>query len=545
MQLAGTLPPDLAFDGPEGAVRARDYFEPCAARSRLLVFRTMAAWCGPCGWHASHTKQLFDAPGLEGRFLLVDLLVADEDNMPAGPAAASRWKTRLDAPGKVAVDPTYRFAVSLLGREPLPAYVIVDTRTMRVLVSFTDPDPETLQSKLLVELADLDKTPRPPQRSVALYDELISLKNRDLLRDMRLVAAPPKDPTNEYGDDASAAAFGKTLFSDMLLSPSGTVACAKCHEATTGFADANPQSTGVALGDRNSPAAALAAHARWQFWDGRADTLWMQALGPFENPKEFASSRLHVVHQIANRYASEYAAVFGAKYPLPDISDTARFPLAGKPGDPAWQGMTAADRDAVTRVYVNVGKAIAAFERSIRVLPNALDRYADGDVNALTKPQKRALEQFFTVGCAQCHWGPRLTDDAFHSIGFPTGRGDGAADRGRLEVLAGLAASEFVATTKWSDAPSAAKLLNFSAAPSMLGAFKTPPLRGAAKTGPFGHGGTLATLLDVVKHYGTRGKSVPVEKSAGQVEPWLPEFDGNVQNELPAILEVMTADPAP
>jgi cytochrome c peroxidase len=48
---------------------------------------------------------------------------------------------------------------------------------------------------------------------------------------------------------------------------------------------------GVAPVDRNAPALALAAHNRWQFWDGRADTLWMQALGPFENAKDQAHHR--------------------------------------------------------------------------------------------------------------------------------------------------------------------------------------------------------------------------------------------------------------
>lgn len=544
-EVNAVVPPGLTFESPDGPVRLKDSFEPCAARSRVVVVRSMAAWCGPCVWHAANTKKLFDDARLVDRFVLVDLLLADEENMPPTLAAATRWRARIDVPGKVAIDPSYTFAKSLIAFGPLPTYALLDSRTMRVLSSITDPDPEYLQSKIFVELEVLEGKPLPNEKSVAVYDNLISLKNWEILQATQPVPPPPKDPTNEYADDAAAATLGKTLFADKLLSPSGTVACATCHDATKGFADVTPQSTGVSLGDRNSPAAALAAHARWQFWDGRADTLWMQALGPFENSKEFGSSRLYVVHQIASRYSAEYQAVFGAKYPLPDVSETGRFPPAGKPGDPSWQGMAQADRDAVTRVYVNVGKAIAAFERTIRVKPNALDRYAAGDKNALSAPQKKALEQFFTVGCAQCHWGPRFTDDAFHAIGFDTGRGDRAADRGRIEVLGGLAASEFVATTKWSDAPAAAKLLVLPAVPSMLGAFKTPPLRGVAGTGPFGHGGSFATLVDLTKHYGTRGKSTPGARTAGVIEPWLPEFDANVQNELPAILEVMTADPEP
>jgi cytochrome c peroxidase len=349
---------------------------------------------------------------------------------------------------------------------------------------------------------------------------------------MRLPSAPPPDPTNEFGDLPAAAAFGKTLFEDAALSPAG-VSCAKCHDATKDFTDGLPQSVGASKVDRNSPSIALAAHARWQFWDGRADTLWMQALGPPENALEMASNRLYIAHQVATRHAATYASVFGPKYPLPDLSDLARFPTNGKPGDAAWEAMAAADRDEVTRVYVNVGKAIAAFERSLRVLPNALDRYADGDTAALTEPQKDALQAYFINGCAQCHWGPRMTDDAFHVLRFPTGRQDGQPDRGRIDVFPALASAEFVASSKWSESPGSAKLLTLESSPSMLGAFKTPPLRGVARTAPYGHGGSFTTLLEVAKHYGKRGDDVKDDRTIGNVEEWVPLFDANVQEQMP------------
>ena len=50
---------------------------------------------------------------------------------------------------------------------------------------------------------------------------------------------------------------------------------------------------------------------------------------------------------------------------MPDFPDLERFPApAGSVDDPAacaaWDAMTQADRDAVTQVYVNMGRAIAA-----------------------------------------------------------------------------------------------------------------------------------------------------------------------------------------
>jgi cytochrome c peroxidase len=547
MALSGTLPPGLTFEGPRGPVRLADYYEPCAARSRLLVVRSAGAWCGPCGWHATHTTRLLGDPRFRDRLALLDLLIADEDNLPATADAAARWQGRMDLPlgleAKIGIDASYMFSVVLSANNVLPEYVLIDTKTMMIRTVLASPTPERLIGFIDVELASLDGRPRPDLPHVALHDDLLSDDQFDLLQDMKLPAAPPTDPTNEVADLPAAAALGKLLFEDKALSPSGTMACVTCHDPAKAFGDGVKQASGVAIGDRNTPSIALAAHARWQFWDGRADTLWMQALGPFENAKEIGSSRLFVAQGVLARYAAAYGALFGAKYPLPDLSAA---PSGGKPGDAAYDALPLATRDAITRVFVNVGKAIAAFERSLRVQPNALDRYVAGDTNALDAAQKRALGNFFTAGCAQCHWGPRLTDDAFHALGFPTGRQDGAPDRGRADVMMGLASAEFVASSRWSDAPLAGKSLLFaSAPPSMVGAFKTPGLRGVAKSAPYGHGGVYAELLDVTKHYGQRGTKVAASATTGVVEPWVPHFDNQVQADLPAFLGVLTADPAP
>lgn len=541
LTVLATAPPDLKFEGPDGPVAIKDYFEPCAPKSRLLVVRSTAAWCGSCDWHAAHTNDLFGDPRYADRLLRLDLLVADEDNMPANQAAAARWSARVGAQGKTAVDPAYQFQTTLLGLGPLPAYTFIDTRTMLIRSSATDPDPYLFSRNVVLELADLDQAPRPSVPAPTFYDGIFAQNRWDMIRGMKLVDAPPADPTNEYADVPAAAALGKKLFSDVELSPTKNVSCATCHDPLKSFADGAAQANGVSLGDRNSPSVALSAHARWQFWDGRADTLWMQALGPFENTKEFASSRLFVAKQIAARYSGEYGAVF-TKYPLPDLS---ALPDAGKPGDAAWDALTQEQRDGVTRIYVNVGKAIAAFERTLRVAPNALDRYAGGDTSALSAAQKTALNLFFTAGCQQCHWGPRMTDDAFHVIRFPTGRQDAAPDRGRIDILPDLAKSEFLASSTWSDAPSAAKTFLDTASPSMIGAFKTPPLRGVAQTAPYGHGGKFGALLDVTKHYGQRGQELDAATTTGTLEPWVANFDSNGQAELPLILEVLTADPVP
>lgn len=515
------LPPHLSFLGADERISLDSLFEPCAPRSRIVVVRYTAPWCGTCEWHLDHDLAVWQDPRLSDRLILVDLVVSDRDNMSPPPAVAREVRARIGGPpgALVGLDPQFVFAPARLSRAPLPAYFFVDTRTMKILSTAADPDLVTLADKLALELALLDGAPRPDPSSVPVHDELFNDEQWDMIQAMRLGdGAPPPDPTNGWADHPGAAALGKALFSDPSLTPSGTVSCATCHDATKDFTDGAAQSIGLVRIDRNAPSVALAAHARWQFWDGRADTLWMQALAPFEDAREMGSSRAFVAARIKASYAAEYEAVFGAKFPLATTDDA--------------------------RIFVNAGKSIAAFERTLRVAPNALDAYAGGDLGALTRVQKEALQAFFEVGCAQCHWGPRLTDDAFHALRFPTGRQDGQPDPGRSAQIgkADAEAPEFWGGSYFTDGPPPFRPWWTARSENMLGAFKTPTLRGVPKTAPYGHGGSLKTLREVTKNYGERGVPHDDARAAGTTEQWVPEFDVTVQELLPALLETLTAD---
>jgi cytochrome c peroxidase len=533
LELLSTVP-DLSFDG----VALHDYYEPCAPSSRLLVIRSSGAWCGTCRWDVAHTADLM-ASDAGTRLLFLDLVIAGEDNAPATADDVARWRARIDAPGRVAADPTFTFGPLNFIHEALPFTVVVDTKTMTMRFASGNADFEFLEWRLRAELATLDGAPQPTGPFTVDHDGLPGRKAWEMLGDMRAPAAPAPDPTNAFADDSGAAALGAVLFSDAALSPSGTVACDTCHDPQKHFADGRATSQGVGVGDRNAPSVLFAAHARWQFWDGRADSLWMQALGPFENPLEFASSRLFVAHGVFDRHKVPYEAVFG---PLPPLDDSARFPDAGMPGTPSWDAMAPADQQSATRVFVNAGKAIAAYERTLSGATNRLDAYLDGDAGALTAAEKTGLKAFFSIGCVQCHFGPRLTDDAFHVLRFPTGRLDGGVDRGRADGVPLLVASEFRSGGAYSDDPDAGSVLPLSA-PSLVGAFKTPPLRGVADTAPYGHGGNLATLRDVAALYSTAGLPQNDPGAVGTTEPWVERFTGNHIDELVPFLQVLSAGP--
>ena len=150
----------------------------------------------------------------------------------------------------------------------------------------------------------------------ALAVELSDGMRRALLRHSPL-PPPPPDPTNRHADDPAAAHLGRFLFFDERLSGSGTVSCATCHDARRGFTDGLTLAEGVGTGRRHTPTLWNVAHHRWLTWDGRADSLWMQALDPIEDPVEMGGNRADVARLVLEDEAlrAAYTDVFGA---LPD-----------------------------------------------------------------------------------------------------------------------------------------------------------------------------------------------------------------------------------
>ncbi|MFO0618806.1 MAG: cytochrome c peroxidase [Polyangiaceae bacterium] len=538
----GDVLPDLAFDGvdAQGAptkIHLHDYLEAEDALPHLLVVQVSGGlWCGTCRWYGAHAGGLA-ALGAERGLRRLDVVVGSRDNTPATAADAAAWQATFPADGvAVVADPRFELGGAQVG-PVLPLFVLVDTGTMRVVDALANPAPDELRHAVEVALAARAGEVPPDAPGEALVDGLFHRNEWDLLSEITLPSAPPDDPTNAVADDPRAAALGEALFFDAGLSPSGQVSCATCHDPAHALADARPRGEGVGPGQRRTPPIALSAHSRFQFWDGRADSLWAQALGPFENPAEFGSSRVFVVRRIVDAHADAFRTAFPDE-PLPDL---ASWPTSGRPGDAAYDAMDAGDRERATRIFVDVGKAIAAYERTFRVTPNALDAYVAGARDALTPDEKYGLQLFVRQGCMQCHWGPRLTDDAFHDTRVPTGGGD-PADRGRIDGFAAWQSSEFRASGRFSDMPRESAVLPVSTE-GMLGQFKTPPLRGVADLAHWGHGGAFDALAGVTESYGRGGVAPGDPASAGRRDPWLPEFGETAQWGLVPFLRTLTATP--
>ncbi len=537
--------PDLRFiDEAGAAVSLSSFYRPCEQRPRLLVLRAVAAWSGPSRWWVERTRRILRDHPMGAEIDLVDLLILGQDNLPATRADLAAWRPRYDVPPtRLLADPDYRLRPFFLADRALPLLVLIDPRTMESIRALSAFDPTALDELLDDGFVALRGTARPtrPERPPPI-DARFSEDQWAMIRAMSPVPAPPPDPTNRYADDPRAATLGAALFRDTALSSTGRVACATCHQSALAFTDGRTRGIGLSEGDRNTPSVAFSAYQRWLFWDGRADSLWSQAIGPIENPGEMNGSRLATVHHVGQRYATQYTAVFGA---LPALDDTQRFPAQGRPGEPTWNAMSADDQRAVTRVYVNVGKAIAAFERTLRARPSAFDRYAAGQFDALSVPARNGAHHFVEFGCVQCHHGPLLTDDSFHNVGFPSGRRDGRPDEGRSAGITAWTESPFRADGPFSDAPTSRTFAEVTPGRATLGAFHTPSLRGTARMGPWGHGGTFANLDLVMLHYARRAVRAPEPTSAGEEDFHLNGFhqDPVILGSISEFLRALSPDP--
>lgn len=339
-------------------------------------------------------------------------------------------------------------------------------------------------------------------------------KEKALLRSMSLGALEPlaPDPSNKYGDDPRAAALGRALFFDTRLSGNGKVSCATCHVPAQDFQDGKPLANGVGTTTRRTMPVAGTARSPWQFWDGRADSQWAQALGPLESAVEHGGTRAQYAHVIADAYHAEYEAVFGK---LPELVDIPRraAPIVDSISSVAWRRMAAARRSEISRVYANIGKAIAAYERRIEYGPSRFDRYVDAELagkshtqaDAFTSDEEAGLRLFIGKGsCVNCHNGALLTDNHFHNTGVPTPATALPVDSGRATGVRQALAGEFNCTSPFSDAsPDECEELTFAVADGaeLVRAYKTPSLRNVADRAPYMHAGQIASLADVIAHY--------------------------------------------
>jgi cytochrome c peroxidase len=137
------------------------------------------------------------------------------------------------------------------------------------------------------------------------------------------------------------------LFFEPRISASGVISCATCHNPALGYTDRIPLAVGHAgqVGERNTPTVLNSGFFGAQFWDGRADTLEEQALGPIDADIEMAMPVDDAVERL--REFAIYRERFAEAFPEKD--------------DPI-------DGDSVAQ-------ALASFQRTLNTPGSALDRW--------------------------------------------------------------------------------------------------------------------------------------------------------------------------
>jgi len=177
-------------------------------------------------------------------------------------------------------------------------------------------------------------------------------------------------------------------------------------------------------------------------WDGRAESLEKQALGPITTDKEMGGSVAAV--QLTVTTIPEYKALFESAYP-------------GEPIDEK-----------------TVARAIATFERTVVSGQAPFDKWVAGDNAAIPNQAKLGFALFNgKAGCAKCHSSWNFTDGGFHDVGIDS------SDLGR-------GAKVPIASLQY--------------------AFKTPTLRNIDRRAPYMHDGSEKTLADVVDMYDKGGQ---------------------------------------
>lgn len=375
----------------------------------------------------------------------------------------------------------------------------------------------------------------PPAAFDALAIEVTD-KLLKRLNSMSPLPPPPADPTNRVSDDARAAALGKALFFDERFSANGSVSCATCHDPESGFTDGRQLAFGLSLGNRHTPTLWNVAYHRWLTWDGRADSLWMQALDPFEDPREMGSNRARIALEIAESepLRTAYEEIFGSLPPaVLDWGDATSRAIGArphlrieldangevKPGAAVespmvrhWEALAPATQAAVTGVFVNVGKALAAYQRTL-VRGNApFDRFVEGlnesnpeKLSALAPSAQRGLVLFMgKANCTLCHNGPNFSDGEFHNNSLPTLHGGEPEDAGRYAGAAALKSSPFHAAGPHSDdqeGSAAQQVHALKDSSESWGEFRTPSLRNLGHRAPFMHQGQFEDLESVIEFY--------------------------------------------
>ena len=283
--------------------------------------------------------------------------------------------------------------------------------------------------------------------------------------------------------------LGRRLFYDPLLSGNNQVSCATCHKQQLAFTDGLQGSVGVSgrpLAFNSMSLSNLLWGPQRFFWDGRVDTLEIQALLPIQHADEMAQDLLTLIDEI--NQDETYVELFELAYG--EVSVEA------------------------------IAKALANFQRTLISANSRYDKYLRGELS-LTEQEELGRKLFMAHpdtkvnlrggNCIDCH-------SQFLTSGFRDGI-DGFSNNGLDDddtLKAGLSGATGNEAHK--------------------GMFKTPSLRNIAVTAPYMHDGRFQTLEQVLDHYNGG------IKRSKTLSPLILEADNIAKTQLDSISLNLTED---
>ena len=331
--------------------------------------------------------------------------------------------------------------------------IAVDEEVPSTVPAVESTEPESLETVPPIPTVEATENaepeilkPAPPAMNYDIYKSVLT----------PLPPIPPIPADNPM--TAEKIKLGKMLYWDRRVSKTGATSCAFCHHPTYYGAEPMRKSVGI-KGEvhlRNAQTVLNAAFLNAFFWAGESPTLEHQALSAVQSQVAMRSLPADVAERL-NRFP-EYndmsMKVFGS-------------PLSGE----------------------FIGKAMAAYMRTL-ITPNyPLARWLSGDEQALTEQQKKGMALFVDRGCIGCHHGPYFS---------------GATHNNKLKVISeghpdartmGLHLHKVIVPGAEEDHGLAKKTKK----EEDKYFFKVPLLLNIAQTPPYTHAGLIDRLEDMVR----------------------------------------------
>ena len=349
--------------------------------------------------------------------------------------------------------------------------------------------------------------------------------------------------------DPDLADIGRLLWFDPILGLKGDNSCSGCHSPTSGFGDTQSIAIGIdnngvvgpgRTGPRNqrrSPMVLNAAFFPRLMWNSRFAALSgdpFDGSAGFQFPAPEGTSLSYLPHLLnAQAFIPPTERVEMAGFDFAGGNDDLRAEVVQRVAAveeymTRFGAALPAVKASGTLAYENIAAAIAEFTMSLTFANAPIDRYARGEIGALTDNQKRGALLFFgRAQCVQCHSVSGTSNEMFsdfrqHVIAVPqiaptVGNvafdGPGADEDFGLEQVTGNAKDRY--------------------------AFRTSPLRNVAVQPTFMHNGAFTSLEDAIRHhldprasalgYGGVGLAPDLSRR-GPMHPVLDRLDPKLRN---------------